>query len=333
MPTAVPNPGSGQGRWRATRGRGSLTGNRHRGRTPERTARPPPRGTRSDRPGPTSAAGLEQGEKIASDARDPHTCPQPGLSRHPRASPPGSDRSPSPGRDHGRQPSDTEGRPEDRPEPQDGRRDTPCPPPPRRPRSVRAGGGGATGGCWSTHPGGPHGLLRERGGGDSGDSGDGDTPSQLRRSNLRRAHRAPRPRRQPDARAGAALLLELGPGKPTPKLFLACRRRASEGTRSIKAAARWHPTTGANDSGTDPGGEAVRAPRISPLGPGTAEGPGSTRPRTARTPVLPGRGSLGKPVRPSVRPSGPAAARKGGRARRAGLPGRLRHVSEVREGT
>ena len=123
------------------------------------------------------------------------------------------------------------------------------------------------------------------------------------------------------------------PGNRHQSCSLPVAAEPPEGTRSIKAAARWHPTTGANDSGTDPGGEAVRAPRISPLGPGTAEGPGSTRPRTARTPVLPGRGSLGKPVRPSVRPSGPAAARKGGRARRAGLPGRLRHVSEVREGT
>ena len=95
------------------------------------------------------------------------------------------------------------------------------------------------------------------------------------------------------------------PGNRHQSCSLPVAAEPPEGTRSIKAAARWHPTTGANDSGTDPGGEAVRAPRISPLGPGTAEGPGSTRPRTARTPVLPGRGSLGKPVRPSVRPSGP----------------------------
>ncbi|XP_038445559.1 collagen alpha-1(III) chain-like, partial [Canis lupus familiaris] len=277
-------------------------------------------------PGPTARdpppqRASEQGEKIASDARDPHTCPQPGLSRHPRASPPGSDRSPSPGRDHGRQPSDTEGRPEDRPEPQDGRRDTPCPPPPRRPRSVRAGGGGATGGCWSTHPGGPHGLLRERGGGDSGDSGDGDTPSQLRRSNLRRAHRAPRPRRQPDARAGAALLLELGPGKPTPKLFLACRRRASGGDTLYKSGRQVAPDNRRERQRDRSGRRGRQGASDLASRPGDGGGPREHTAAHRANPRPPGAGEPWK-TRPSVRPSVRARCRpeRGSRSPR-GAPG------------
>ncbi|XP_038307552.1 collagen alpha-1(I) chain-like [Canis lupus familiaris] len=293
-------------------------------------------------PGPTARdpppqRASEKGEKIASDARDPHTCPQPGLSRHPRASPPGSDRSPSPGRDHGRQPSDTEGRPEDRPEPQDGRRDTPRPPPPRRPRSVRAGGGGATGGCWSTHPGGPHGLLRERGGGDSGDSGDGDTPSQLRRSNLRRAHRAPRPRRQPDARAGAALLLELGPGKPTPKLFLACRRRASGGDTLYKSGRQVAPDNRRERQRDRSGRRGRQGASDLASRPGDGGGPREhTAAHRANPPVSPGGGEPWKKTRPSVRPSVRARCRpeRGSRSPR-GAPGttqaRFRVALSLRE--
>ncbi|XP_048963950.1 basic salivary proline-rich protein 3-like [Canis lupus dingo] len=79
------------------------------------------------------------------------------------------------------------------------------------------------------------------------------------------------------------------PGNRHQSCSLPVAAEPPEGTRSIKAAARWHPTTGANDSGTDPGGEAVRAPRISPLGPGTAEGPGAHG-RAPREPRPPGAG-------------------------------------------
>lgn len=142
-------------------------------------------------PVPTSAAGLGKlGKKIGSDDRNPTRAPWPGPSRHPRASSQGSSAT--------REKTARHGRPDDRPEPPAGWR-----PGAGHTRSHSpTGRGGDTGGCWSTRPGDPHTLLRERGGG-------GVTPSQAWRFNLPRADRAPTPQRERDNHASVTGFLEL----------------------------------------------------------------------------------------------------------------------------
>ncbi|XP_048963951.1 collagen alpha-1(I) chain-like, partial [Canis lupus dingo] len=219
-PCLPPSPTPARARrWRATRGRGSLTGNRHR-RTPN--GRPPTAWHRSDARDPPPQRASEQGEKIASDARDPHV---------PAAGP-----VPSPGRDHGDN-RVTRKAPEDRPSHRTDGGTHPVPRPRGGPgRSARAeeeppaGAGRPTQAAARPPP-----ERRRR----SGDSGDGDIPRSSEVQSPASASRA-------EAPASRTLAPERPSSwnsarKPTPKLFLACRRRASGGDTLHKSGRQVAP--------------------------------------------------------------------------------------------
>ena len=269
MPTAVPNPGSGQGRWRATRAEAaSATGNRHRGRPAHPRVAPGPTGThlrsgprktgRKSRPTPGTPTRARSRVCRATHGlplqartgprRQGVTTGDNRVTRKARRSPGATGR--TAGHTLSPYPEAAQvgprGRAEEEPPAGAGR-------PTQAARTPSSGSEAeATTATAATAT-----LPRSSGGPISGE---------------RIARRCPGDSRTPAP--GPPSSWNSAPGNRHQSLFLAAvAAEPPEGTRSIKAAARWHPTTGANDSGTDPGGEAVRTPRISPLGPGTGGGP------------------------------------------------------------
>lgn len=217
-----------------------------------RLRRPGPATTDWPGPVPTARAGLgKRGEKKSSPTTRSHPCPRPSRSLALHGPPrKGPGRSPTSGAGRDQETGDTEG-------PTRPTRGTPArlgnphlsPVPPRRPRSVGRSVPGArrgTGVCWSTRPGGPTHPPA------TGSAATVTSPCSPARPISARRTTRPRPGTTGTDPATATGLPELCLGHRGQVTSLADVAGAPEDRNDIKAAARWHRTTGANVSGTDP---------------------------------------------------------------------------------